>query len=65
MLDILVAGIVLSGDANGVWSTSHPHLYPPPMPSVIHSPKPWPDRVIDFMRGENSSSSYLPSIATS
>ena len=31
MIDILASGIIIHGNANGVWSPSHPELYPPPI----------------------------------
>ena len=30
MIDILAAGIILHGNANGVWSPSHPDIFPYP-----------------------------------
>jgi len=35
MIDILASGIILHGNANGVWSPSHPHLYPNPIPLTV------------------------------
>ena len=31
MIDILASGIILYGNSNGVWSPSHPHMYPQPI----------------------------------
>ena len=35
MIDILASGIILHGNTNGVWSPSHPHLYPNPIPLTV------------------------------
>jgi len=28
MMELFASAIIIYGDANGVWSPSHPHLYP-------------------------------------
>ena len=40
MVELLAAGIIIHGGPNGVWSPSHPHMYPPPMysPSTLTVP---------------------------
>ena len=35
MIDLLASGIIIHGNANGVWSPSHPHLYPNPIPLTV------------------------------
>ena len=44
MLELIASAIILQGNANGVWSPSHPHMYPPPVispqvgaPAVVHT----------------------------
>jgi len=44
MLELIAYGIVMFGNAEGVWSPSHPHIAPPPVispqvgvPAVIHT----------------------------
>ena len=29
MIEVLASSIVILGNANGVWSPSHPHMFPP------------------------------------
>ena len=31
MLELLASAVVIHGDANGVWSPSHPDLFPKPV----------------------------------
>ena len=31
MVELIAAGIILQGTPTGVWSPSHPHMYPPPI----------------------------------
>jgi hypothetical protein len=44
MIELLASAIVIHGNADGVWSPSHPELYPPPIfspqlgvPSVVYT----------------------------
>ena len=30
MIDLLASAIIIYGNSNGVWSPSHPHLFPKP-----------------------------------
>ena len=44
MVEILASSIVILGNSSGVWSPSHPQMFPPPVispqvgvPAVIHT----------------------------
>jgi hypothetical protein len=48
MLELIASGIVIYGNTNGLWSPSHPELYPPPVsspqpgvPSVVYTEEPY------------------------
>ena len=38
MIQLLATAIVIQGNTNGVWSPSHPHLFPPLVasPQTVH-----------------------------
>jgi len=35
MIDLLASTIILHGNNSGVWSPSHPHLYPVSIPTLV------------------------------
>ena len=44
MLELIASAIVIHGNANGVWSPTHPLMFPPPVispqvgvPAVVHT----------------------------
>ena len=37
MIELLAASIIIHGNADGVWSPSHPHQYPAPVTIVLPS----------------------------
>ena len=48
MIELLASGIIIHGNANGVWSPSHPAMFPPPIfspqfgiPSVVYIEEPY------------------------
>ncbi len=38
MIEILASSIIIHGNAGGIWSPSHPHLYPRPEIPFVHIP---------------------------
>lgn len=48
MIELLASGIIIHGNANGVWSPSHPEMFPPPIfspqtgvPSFVYTEEPY------------------------